>query len=192
MQTLSVFSIPQKNKTDWDDLSKRFPSLIKVSDAEITFISSVYFAASKVLNYLFASVIFLVGLLVMFSAIVEAFQKGWTSDMTGVFVVFGLLPVFIGLALFKYGLGYCKFHFAESHLAFYNPFIHSIRFFVTPNEIERVHVIEHYRNGMFMGYKVKIKIKAKRSKKLVIELPRKSTEVDLQHFLHAFETLLKQ
>ncbi len=112
------------------------------------------------------------------------------GDVVGIFFLFGLLPILVVVALFKFGMGYCKFHFSENQFTFHNPFIHSIRFCVTPDEIEKIHTIEHYRNGMFVGYKIKMKIKTKRFKKLVIWLPRKSTEIDLRNFLNAFEGLL--
>ncbi len=72
MEEISIFSISAARKTDWTLIAKRFPSLIKVTDQEITFISSVYFKVNKVLNYLVAPVIFLIGMLAMVSAIVQA------------------------------------------------------------------------------------------------------------------------
>jgi hypothetical protein len=61
METLSIFSFPKTLKKDWELLARRFPSLIKVADNELIFISSVYFKVSKVLNYLIAPVILLIG-----------------------------------------------------------------------------------------------------------------------------------
>jgi hypothetical protein len=128
----------------------------------------------------------------MLTAVIHAVESGFKSDVIGIFLIFGLLPVLLVVLLFKYGLGYCKYHFMDNQLRFYNPFVNKVRYSVLPNEIEQVHTIEQYRNGIFTGYKIKLKLKSSRFKRHVINLPRKTTEVDLKNFLSAFQELLKQ
>jgi hypothetical protein len=128
----------------------------------------------------------------MLTAVIHAVESGFKSDVIGIFLIFGLLPVLLVVLLFKYGMGYCKYHFMDNQLRFYNPFVNKVRYSVLPNEIEQVHTIEQYRNGIFTGYKIKLKLKSSRFKRHVISLPRKTSEVDLKNFLNAFQELLKQ
>jgi hypothetical protein len=192
MENNTIFSISATLKNDFESLSKRFPNLIKVNDDDIIFISSRYFKLNKILNWFWAPVLFIIGALAAVSAIIVFFHKGLTGDAVGIFIFFGVLPMGIAIAVYKYSMGYCKYIFVEKCLQFYNPFTNRKRYAIAPKRIEQIKTIDVFHNSRFVGFKIKLKQQGIRVDKLLIWLPSKASEVDLSTFIKAFETLLKQ